>query len=132
MQFGRTNLSGTVRNTQPVKFQSGKVRNRCCELLITGRAKMRTADNRVNPRLIEILLKPLNSIDQPGMCAAEYDHETFGCFDGEGGVIGKRVDRPRIASIRTRDQLRVAAFLRRPADNLTAEMNPGSQFAKMR
>ena len=55
MQLGRTHLSGTVRNTQPVKFQSGKVRNRCRELLITCRAKMRTADNRVNPRLIEIL-----------------------------------------------------------------------------
>ena len=94
MQLGRTNLSGTVRKAEPVKFQPAEVFNSCCELLVTGRTQMRAANNRANPRLIAIVPKPFNGIDQAGMCATEKDYEAFIRFNGEGCVIGKRVGCP--------------------------------------
>jgi hypothetical protein len=83
-----------MRDAKPVKFELGKVFNGRCELLVTGRTEMRTANNCVNPGLFEFIPKPFNSIDQAGMCATEKDHETFVGVYGESYVIGKRVGGP--------------------------------------
>lgn len=130
MQLGRTNLSGAMRNAKSIKVQPGEVFNRRCKLLVTGRAKMRAANNRVNPTLIKGSPKPFNSIDQPGMRTAEKNHQAFCALYGKGSVIGKRVGRPCIVRGASRDQVRVADFLRRPAGDFAAEINPGCQFGK--
>ena len=54
VQLGRTDLPGTVRNAQTIKIQFCKIVYRCRKLLVTGRAKVRTADNRMNPVVIKV------------------------------------------------------------------------------